>query len=162
MLQDGLYEQIISNAIDDALAAEPVATEKQVETKRLDEAEAPKMLTQYISGILEQALESLDDDKESLKKQIELANKLVSIISESETASDLSIADRTEQLLLEIRDRKNSALAIDDRSKTPRPETSIAQTSLFTGAIHEPQMYTELKKEILSCSHIDMLVSFVK
>ena len=162
MLQDGLYEQIISNAIDNALAARPVATEKQVETKRLDEAEAPKMLTQYVSGILEQALESLDDDRESLKKQIELANKLVDIISENETASDLSIADRTEQLLLEIRDRKNSALAIDGRSKTPRPETSIAQTSLFTGAIHEPQMYTELKKEISSCSRIDMLVSFVK
>ncbi|MBO4353221.1 MAG: DUF3427 domain-containing protein, partial [Eggerthellaceae bacterium] len=131
-------------------------------TSHIDGAEAPKMLTQYVSEILEQALISLDDDKESLRKQIELANKLVDVIAESETASDLSIADRADQLLLEIRNRKNSALSLDGNTKTTRPETSIAQTNLFTGAIHEPQMYTELKKEILSCSRIDMLVSFVK
>lgn len=162
MLQDGLYEQIINNKIDGSLATEPLSTDKQVETTRIDEAEAPKMPTQYVSEILEQALESLDDEKESLKKQIELANRLVNVIAENETAEDLSIADRDDQLLLEIRERKNNALALDERSRTVRPETSIAQTNLFTGAINELQMYTELKKEILSCSRIDMLVSFVK
>ena len=158
MLQEGLYELIINNAIDAELSAEDLHSQ----TARIDEAEAPKMLARYVSEILEQALEGLDDEKESLKKQIELANKLVGTIAEGQTDSELSIADRPEQLLLEIRNRKNNALSLDERAKTVRPETSIAQTNLFTGAVHEPQMYTELKKEILSCSRIDMLVSFVK
>lgn len=162
MLQDGLYEQIINNAINDVLATESFTADKQIETARIDEAEAPKILTHYVSEILEQALVGLDDNKESLKLQIELANKLVEVIAGSEAASYTSIADRTEQMLLEVRDRKNNALAFNEHSRTVRPETSIAQTSLFTGAVHEPQMYTELKKEILSCSRIDMLVSFIK
>lgn len=68
---------------------------------------------------------------------------------------------RSEQLLALI-EKENTIFALDEKAQIIRPETSIAQSSLFTGAIHEPSMYTELKKEIVSSDRIDMLVSFIK
>ena len=74
----------------------------------------------------------------------------------------LSVDQRAEQLLALLQ-QNDPRLATGKSAKDlDRPETSIAQSSLFTGAIHEPQMYTELKKEIVSADRIDMLVSFIK
>ena len=91
-------------------------------------------------------------------------NKIISSVV-SETQEDgfdsMSVAERAE-MLLALMERKNNIHALDEKAELIRPETSIAQSSLFTGAIHEPQMFTELKKEIVSCDRIDMLVSFIK
>ena len=69
---------------------------------------------------------------------------------------------RAEQLLALLRDADPRLAVGKTAADMERPETSIAQSSLFTGAVHEPQMFTELKKEIVSADRIDMLVSFIK
>ena len=79
-----------------------------------------------------------------------LANKIISIITDETKEADfdaLSVAKRAEQLLA-LFDRKNSVLALDEKREIVRPQTSLAQSSLFTGVVHEPQMFTELKKEV--------------
>ena len=117
MLPTGLYEQIISKALDRELAI----SDKRSHTAPIDDAEP---------GIIHPKYEPEN-------------------------------AERAEQLLA-LLDAKNTIHAVDARAEIVRPETSIAQSSLFTGAAHEPQMYTELKKEIVSCDRIDMIVSFIK
>ena len=62
----------------------------------------------------------------------------------------LSVDQRAEQLLALLREQDPRLAVGKTAADLIRPETSIAQSSLFTGAIHEPQMYTELKKEIVS------------
>ena len=74
----------------------------------------------------------------------------------------LGVARRAEQLLALLQENDPRLLLGKTASDMERPETSVAQSSLFTGAIHEPQMFSELKKEINSADQIDMLVSFIK
>ena len=54
-----------------------------------------------------------------------------------------------EQVINTALNRERSAIPEARKSVAPidRVETSIARSSPFTGAIHEPQMYTELKKD---------------
>ena len=160
MLHDGLYEQVISKELDSELAS----TDKLSQTAPIDSAEASKILSKYVAEIVEKGLENVKDNGGDLNSQVELVNRIVSTIK-SETHEpefdSQSVAQRAEQLLA-LMDKQNNILAVNEKAEIVRPETSIAMSSLFTGAVHEPQMYTELKKEIVSCNRIDMLVSFIK
>ena len=160
MLHDGLYEQVINKGLDTELAA----TDKLSQTAPIDTAEASKVLAKYVAEVVERGLENLRDNGGDLSDQIALANQIITTIQAETKEADfdsLSVAKRAEQLLA-LFDRQNSIWAVDEKAQVVRPETSIAQSSLFTGAVHEPQMYTEFKKEIVSCNRIDMLVSFIK
>ena len=160
MLQNGLYEQVINTALDQELAI----TDKLCQTAPIDPAEAAKVLAKYVAEVAEKGLLNVKDRGGDLSSQVEMVNQIVAAITvqaqEPELAG-LSVAQRAEQLLA-LLEKKNTGLALDEKKELPRPGTSIAQSSLFTGAAHEPQMYTELKKEIVSCNRIDMLVSFIK
>ena len=161
MLKDGLYEQVINNKLDTELAE---CTDKLSTTASIDKAEASKVLSKYLTEVVEKGLDNIIDNGGDISSQVELVNKIVSVIKDETRESDfseMSVTERAEQLL-SLFDKKNSLLALNENANVVRPETSIAQSSLFTGAIHEPQMYTELKKEIVSCNRIDMLVSFIK
>jgi len=159
MLPDGLYEQVINKEIDGEL----LRTEKLAYTAPIDAAEASKVLAQYVASVVERGLEKAKDDG-GLSAQVELVNQVITAVSAQTRDADfdgLSVAQRAEQLLA-LFERKNTVLSIDEKAAVTRPETSLARSSLFTGAVHEPQLFTELKKEIVSCDRIDMLVSFIK
>lgn len=163
MLKDGLYEKVVSDSLSDELAALP---HKYKELAAIDKAEAAKILAQYVAAVVERGLKSVRDNSEDITSQVSLVNEIITTVQEKTQEQDFSAmkVEETGQQLLALYDRQDSILALGARGKdkVDRPETSLAQSSLFTGAVHEPQMYTELKKEIASCNRIDMLVSFIK
>ncbi len=161
MLTPGLYEQVISKALGEALDSD---TENYIERLPIDTAEASKILSRYIMEIIEKGLDNVKDNGGNLQSQVDVANKIVQILSEATGQTEfesLSVDNRAEQLIALLR-KRNSVFALQEKNTIIRPETSIAQSSLFTGSIHEPSMYSELKKEIVSADRIDMLVSFIK
>ena len=161
MIKNGLYEEVINKGLGEELDG---SQDKLIKSAPIDKAEAAKILSKYITQVVERGLDNIVDNGGDIQSQIELTNKIVSTIRTETRESDfdsLSVDKRAEQLLA-LLDKTNSIYGINERAEIVRPVTSIAQSSLFTGAVHEPQMGTELKKEIASCDRIDFLVSFIK
>ena len=161
MLKPGLYEQVINKELGQEIDQ---ATEQVKSVAPIDKAEASKVLAKYLTKIIEKGLENVKDKDGNIDKQINLANKIVQIINAETQENDFEglTVDQRAQQLLAILNRQNTIYAVNENAEVVRPKTSIAQSSLFTGAVHEPSMYTELKKEIVSADRIDMLVSFIK
>ncbi|MGM9959788.1 MAG: DUF3427 domain-containing protein [Allobaculum sp.] len=182
-LNNGIYEQVINNEITDELKAIPERCQTSAD---IDKAEASRILASYLTGVVQKGLEAVlesrgqskgdakdkskhGNDDETLAAAIDLTNRIVDII-QNETHdpyfSSYQVADPGKQLL-EIVDQNDPYFFTHEQKKKtetvkPRPATSLAQSSLFTGAPFEPSMYDELKKEIASADRIDFLVSFIK
>lgn len=162
MLHHGLYEQVINKQLNSELSDIPEARKA---VSPIDKAEASKVLSQYLAEVVKSGLDNVADNGGDVSAQVELANSIVSLIENMTKEADfasLSVDRRAEQLFALLRENDPRLLLGKTAKDVERPETSIAQSSLFTGAIHEPQMFSELKKEICSSDEIDMLVSFIK
>lgn len=162
MLFPGLYEQVINNKLDSELSE---VAEARKSTAPIDKAEASMVLSRYLSDVIQSGLDSVRDSGGGVPEQIELTNQIVALIrnrTKEEDFASMAVARRAEQLLALLRESDPGLAAGKSAGDAVRPETSIARSSLFTGAVREPQMFTELKKEIGSADRIDMLVSFIK
>lgn len=162
MLQPGLYEQVINNELSSELSDIPEACKS---VASIDKAEASKVLADYMADVVQKGLDNVLDNGGDITAQIALVNKIVAIIKSTTEEADfaaLGVPQQAEQLLALLQNNDPWLATGKTAKDLNRPETSIAQSSLFTGAVHEPQMYTEFKKEIASADKIDMLVSFIK
>ena len=156
MLYPGLYEQLINHTLRQELEAIPP---ERKSVAPVDPAEVAEVLSRYIAEAAKRALSGMAEGRGDVADQVALANRLIGLLPETEGQG---IDERAEQLMALLAEQ-DPALALGrTASDAVRPETSIAQSSLFTGAVHEPQMFSELKKEIASADRIDMLVSFIK
>ncbi|MFI3211084.1 MAG: DUF3427 domain-containing protein [Peptostreptococcaceae bacterium] len=161
MLKEGLYEQVINKKLhEDINKSENMIYEKD----NIEKEEAHKILSKYISSIVEKRLSNIVDNGGDLSSQIDLINKIIDNVkdkNDEDFYNNFLVDDRGEQLLSCI-DKTNKVYSINKKEIILRPKTSISESSLFTGASNEPQMFSELKNEILSCDKIYMLVSFIK
>ncbi|PKM58213.1 MAG: NgoFVII family restriction endonuclease [Firmicutes bacterium HGW-Firmicutes-3] len=169
-MQPGIYEQLINEEIKQKIEELEILGDK-AEKQPLDEEEAYIILSKYIEEVVRKALIFIREDRRKDRKdkrhmvyQIELCNRLIQLLSENleEDAFNAYKVSETSELLLSIYSTLNSAYAVNEKLVPVRPATSIASSSLFTGSTKEPDLISELNKEIQSSDRIDMLISFVK
>lgn len=157
-MKPGLYEQIINEKINSELEQIPEECKHQ---EKVDSAEASRVLSTYVAELLKRKMDDIFENSgdDALNNQIEYINNVIRMVG----TEDQLLIDQAGDQLLSVLNENDERLLVGKKAKDiKRPETSMAYSSLFTGAVREPQMLTELKKEIISANKIDMLVSFIK
>ena len=173
-LVPGIYEQIINSEVKKLLNS---LKDELVYSRSIDPAEASKILSLYVSSLLHEALEYISDKsrkEDKINKQISFVNSVISNINrELQTSRDPSEfidllldkeIDPAGQELLSIIDEHDPRL-LDKNFKVKninRPDTSILESTLFTGYESGIKLYCELKKEIETADSIDLMVSFIR
>ncbi|MCI6474429.1 MAG: DUF3427 domain-containing protein [Mucispirillum sp.] len=163
-LPEGIYEELINKNLEELLN---LHTEYISEKEDINHEESSLILSAYIGHLVRSGLQYIhkndDKDKENINKKIEIINKIINILAENTDKEYISsIIPTPPQQLLSLYRKENNITLLNKKIKIERPITSLCQSSIFTGAKHEPQLINELKKEISTCHQIDMLVSFIK
>ena len=109
MLKDGLYEQVINKTLKKELET---VSDFYIEREDIDQAEAPKILANYIAGVIEKGLRAISDvDKKLLlQKRIDLINNIILSLEKDTDDSDfagMSVDERAEQLLAVLQKKDN-------------------------------------------------------
>jgi superfamily II DNA or RNA helicase/HKD family nuclease len=159
-LPPGLYETLVTRALDGAVRAEGDSI--AADTEALTAESAPHVLGRYLFDALVRALRNLPDE-ERLAKQVALANQLVALLGAAAPASGIAgnddgIADPA-SLLLAIRHAADARLGTGE---VPRPSLPLRHSDLLVNGPRDLRLGHELRLELASADAVDILVSFLK
>lgn len=153
---EGIYEQVISEKLN--LNLEEENENINIKKDDIQKEEAKVILSKYIQEVTKQSLNLIKN--KDLNEQVNICNKIINYLSKQTQDEDIkdSIIHKDAQILLSIENKKDNSII----NKNIRPITPISQSFLFTNSNHEPDLVSELKREIATSDSIDILVSFIK
>ena len=148
----GIYEALLDEHLREVLRRHP---ELRTVLQKIDPEEQPARYASFVAKVLEQALR----EESEPEKRLLLCNRILGDIAGEPGRGHLSkhlLVPEPKSLLLEVTPPHLG------NSRVPRPQTPLAESSLFTGSPKDPQLHHELLKEMRSADAVDVLVSFIK
>src|SRR5581483_5694675 len=122
---------------------------------KMEADEEPARYAALLTGVVEKALR-VETDRAT---RLQICNAILDYLAgdpKREFLSGNRLIQNDEPVLLEITPDHYLKPGI------PRPETSLSESSLFTGSPADPQLVHELLQEMASTDGADILVSFIK
>ena len=156
-LKQGIYEQVISNKIHEEITNRE--NQINIQKEEIEKEEAKTILSKYLQEVTKKSLNLIKN--KDIDKQIELCNQIINYLSqqvEDEEIKENNI-HKNGEILLSIEEKLNKSKI---KNNNIRPITPISQSYLFTNSNNEPDLISELKREIASSDSIDILVSFIR
>ncbi|MET9696071.1 DUF3427 domain-containing protein [Streptomyces sp. NPDC006529] len=147
----GLHETLITTGLETQLA-EIIAAGRVVIRKSISDDSSAQVLTRHVADAIARALEQLEPSE-----QVKAANELLRHLGNLTGSNDLAsvIAAGPSQLLAVAEEGAADPYRV-------RPTTPLSESALITNAPEEPNLGTELRAELATADHIDLLCAFVK
>lgn len=152
-LQDGLYDEVLSNALWEQLSK--TTSESDRDIKVISPDDAAERLSDALARQLVLMLDDLQGDgHEKIIQQLELVN---SILADARHRLGKN-SNQTNKFVTPLQ-----VLNAVHRNKQPSipPETGLAVPWLFTAGKGTPSLLSELRRELAACDQVDILVSFI-
>lgn len=143
-MKDGIYEKVIDIGLK-----QKTDNKKYKDDRTIDKSEISKVLSTAYQKLIYEAFLQFSTDEERIV--------FVSKLNNSIGINPFIYDEKKFKELLLVHNEKEEF----DLLKEFRPRTSLAHSTLFTGAT-ELTLESELKREILTADSFDMLVSFIK
>lgn len=156
-IKKGIYEQVISNKIHEELKIRE--DEINIFKEEIEKEEAKVILSKYLQEVTKKSLNIIKN--KDINKQIEVCNQIINYLSEQVEDKEIKENNihKDGEILLSVEEKINKSKI---KNNNIRPLTPISQSYLFTNSNNEPDLISELKREILSSDNIDILVSFIR
>ncbi len=151
-MEAGVYESLLTERLKQQLGEHH---DPRADYGSIDEAEQPLTIARHITPLIERALHGV----RTAEERVELTRRILAVLpdgyAEGETLLPLEPGKITR--LEEV--GKATALNI---TRLPRPATPFSDAALMTNARNEPTLAAELRAELASADHVDLLCAFVK
>jgi len=159
-LSPGLYEQLISDAVAEALQTIELRG-LTASRKLLDPADSHELLTRHVAGVLQRVLRGLPE-KNRLEQQVQICNALLTLLQERHAEAappGEGVRAPAEALLSVLRTRVTPSGEVEELL---RPHVPLSASDLLVNARGEPGVGHALDREIPSADRIDLLCAFVR
>jgi superfamily II DNA or RNA helicase/HKD family nuclease len=157
-LEPGLYEALLTGALDKRLAS-LVAAAVAPELKKLADAEAADRLSRHLAMVVTRAIEALPEDGRA-QAGAGIVEKLIELLSAESAAVDRDIdvpLDPARVLSAILRRRPDGSPDVLEAPLTP-----LLDTTLLTNSPGEPAVGHEVRAEVHSADSIDLVMAFVR
>jgi superfamily II DNA or RNA helicase/HKD family nuclease len=142
----GLHESLLTTELQKRLA---MTSGLEVATGQIDSADLAHVLAQHVYASAHRAFTA-----RSAEEAVTLANQLIDALQETGT----EVAAPASQLLRIAPTPGPGVVTYPD----VRPRTPLAEAALMTNAKSEPSLGPELRTEVDTADHVDLLCAFVR
>lgn len=149
-LLEGLYESLITRALEQRLAALADPALAAPDIRRIDDEDTPHVLARHVGDV---TLRTLHGERDA-DRRLAIVNHLI----ESMGAVDDTVGAAQQLLAFVV----HGTPGRPGRYLTDRPATPLSEAALLTNAPGEPGVGHEIRAELASADRVDVIMAFVK